>query len=290
MKNKIYLFLFLLISFGFFLLIKGFFLSVNNQYGVLKVIATPTASIFLNNVNIGKTPFEDKVKVGEYIIKLIPEGEATQSASWQGKVNIYYKTKTYLNWELGKFDYTSAGEIFSTFPIRGKSYKKNTGIIKVETDPQGAIVYLDNDEKGVSPLILENVPATEHELSVYMPGFFRRTQKINLDEGYQIDAKFKLAIDQTSELYKKQQEEKNKEASKSAETTETKKNYLIVKENELGFLRVREKPTIYSSEAARLKIGDKFEILDEDQGWYKIEYEKDKTGWVSSLYVNKVEE
>ena len=285
--KKIYLFLILVVLFVVFLLFKSFSLSVSNQFGVLKVVSSPKASVFLNNVNIGRTPYEDKLKVGEYLIKLIPEGEATQAASWQGKISIYKNTKTYVNWELGSSDYTSAGEILSTFPAKGRTHKKNSGVIQIETDPQGAIVYLDNEEKGVSPLILENVLIGDHEISVYLPGFFRRTQKINLDEGYQVEAKFKLAIDQTSEFYKKQQEEKNKEGSISAAI---KKDYLIVKENELGFLRVREKPTIYSSEAARLKPGDKFEILEENQGWYKIEYEKGKTGWVSSLYVEKKKE
>ena len=285
--KKIYFFLILVVLFVVFLLFKSFSLSVSNQFGVLKVISSPKASVFLNNVNIGRTPYEDKLKVGEYLIKLIPEGEATQAASWQGKISIYKNTKTYVNWELGSSDYTSAGEILSTFPAKGRTHKKNSGVIQIETDPQGAIVYLDNEEKGVSPLILENVLIGDHEISVYLPGFFRRTQKINLDEGYQVEAKFKLAIDQTSEFYKKQQEEKNKEGSISAAI---KKDYLIVKENELGFLRVREKPTIYSSEAARLKPGDKFEILEEDQEWYKIEYEKGKTGWVSSLYVEKKKE
>lgn len=285
MRKKVYLFLILIFFFVIFLLYKSFSLSSSNQFGVLKVVSSPKTGVFLNNVNIGRTPFEDKVKVGEYLIKLIPEGEATQAASWQGKINIYKNTKTYVNWELGSSDYASAGEILSTFPVKGRAYKKNTGVIQIETDPQGAIVYLDNEEKGVSPLILENVPLGDHEVSVYLPGFFRRTQKINLDEGYQVEAKFKLAIDQTSEFYKKQQQkEKNKEGTISALI---KKNYLIVKENDLGFLRVREEPTIYSSEAARLKPGDKFEILEENQGWYKIEYEKDKTGWVSSLYVEK---
>jgi hypothetical protein len=50
--------------------------------------------------------------------------------------------------------------------------KVNLGEIYVETEPQGAIIYLDNDEKGVAPLILEEVVQGEHELSVFLPGFF----------------------------------------------------------------------------------------------------------------------
>lgn len=284
MKEKIILFVVLLAGFLIFLGIKAFIINDSENYGVLKVDATPTASIFLNSLNIGRTPFEDKVKEGEYIIKLIPE--ATDSASWQGKIQIYKNIKTYVNFELGSSEINTAGEIITMKPIREK-YPKNKGQIEVITEPQGAIVYLDNEEKGISPLILSEVPLGIYEISVFRPGFFKRIQKINVENRYQITLNFKLAIDQTSEFYKKTEEEKTNQATESAKT---KKEYIIVKENELGFLRVREKPTIYSSEAARVKPGDKFEVLEESQGWYKISYDQEKEGWVSSLYVEKREE
>ncbi len=284
MKEKIILFTVLLFGFLIFLGMRILIINNSENYGVLKVEATPIASIFLNSLNIGKTPFNDKVKEGEYIIKLIPE--ATESASWQGKIQIYKNIKTYVNLELGSSDINTSGEIITMRPIREK-YPKNKGQIEVITEPQGAIVYLDNEEKGISPLILDEVPLGIYEVSVFRPGFFKRIQKINTENRYRVILNFKLAIDQTSDFYKKTEGEKNNQAT---ESTKIKKEYAIIKENELGFLRVREKPTIYSSEAARVKPGDKFEILEEDQGWYKISYEQGKEGWVSSLYVEKKEE
>lgn len=284
MKEKIILFVVLLAGFLIFLGLKAFIINNSENYGVLKVDATPTASIFLNSLNIGRSPFEDKVKEGEYIIKLIPE--ATDSASWQGKIQIYKNIKTYVNFELGSSEINTAGEIITMKPIREKS-PKNKGQIEIITEPQGAIVYLDNEEKGIAPLILDEVPLGIYEVSVFHPGFFKRIQKINIENRYRVILSFKLAIDQTSDFYKKTEEEKSHQATESAKT---KKEYIIVKENELGFLRVRERPTIYSSEAARVKPGDKFEILEEDQGWYKISYELGEEGWVSSLYVERIEE
>jgi hypothetical protein len=288
MKGKLLLFLILTLLFVVFLVIRFFTLNAQNQYGVLRVVSSPTASVFLNNLHIGKTPYEDKVKVGEYILKLIPEGTATESASWQGKIKIYKNTKTYVNQELGSSDLSTAGEVFSIRPITEGGVKKGTGAVQIDTEPQGALVYLDNDEKGVAPLLLVDVPEGEHELSVFMPGFFRRTQKINIDSGYQVEAFFKLAIDQTAQISPiKTQEKKETTATESAQA---KKTFIIIKDNELGYLRVREKPTIYSSEAARVKPGDKFEVIDEESGWFKIKYDTDKEGWVSSLYVEKKEE
>lgn len=286
MKKKLILLLTLVLLFSLYIAFRYFILSRQNVYGRLKVLSSPTASIFLNNLAVGKTPFEDKVKEGEYILKLIPEGIATDTASWQGKINIYQNSLTFVDRELGASELTSAGSIFTTVKMTTKPKKSNLGEIEVETEPAGAIVYLDNDEKGIAPLLLTDVAAGEHELSVFNPGFFRRTQKINLDPGYRVVAKFKLAIDQSQSQLQKKIKEKE-EATKSATTRKT---YVIIKETPTGWLRVREGPSITASEAAKVKPKEKFELLEEKNGWYKINYEKDKQGWVYSQYAEKKEE
>lgn len=287
MKKKLLLLLFLFFAFGIFVLFRYFLSKRENPYGRLKVQSSPVASIFLNNLPIGRTPFEDRVKEGEYILKLIPEGVATDTASWQGKIKIYNNSLTYVERELGSSDLTSAGSIFSTTKMMTKPKGANFGEIEVETEPAGAMVYLDNDEKGLAPLILTDVPAGDHELSVFSPGFFRRSQKINVDPGFRVIAQFKLAVDQSQKKIEVKDEEEEKKATESAQT---KKTYVEVLDTPTGWLRVRSEPSINASEAARVKPKDKFELLEEQNGWYKINYEKDKEGWISSQYAKKVEE
>lgn len=282
MKNKLLFFLILILLFGGFIFIISFVLDSSNAYGKLKVVSSPATSVFINNVVVGKTPFEEKYKPGEIILKLIPEGTATDTASWNGKVMIYKNALTYVNRELGSSDITSAGEIFTTTKMQEPPKNANVGEISVETDPQGAIVSLDNDEKGNAPLVMQDVPKGDHELSIYMPGFFRRTQKINVDPGYTVNAHFKLAIDQSQKKI-----EEIKESSSSAKTTKT-KTMVEIKDNELGFLRVREEPSVTASEAARVKPGEKFELLDEQEDWFKISYEEGKSGWIFAEYASKL--
>jgi hypothetical protein len=287
MKKKLVLLSLLILSFVVFILVRYFLFNQQSDFGSLKVLSSPTASVFLNNLAVGKTPFrDDRIKENEYILKLIPEGNATETASWQGKIRVYRHALTYVDRELGSSDLTSAGVIFNTTKMVGKPKKADEGEIEVDTEPAGAIVYLDNDEKGIAPLILTDVPKGEHELSVYSPGFFRRTQKINVDPGYRVIGKFKLAIDQSQ---KKVEETAAKESTKSATPT-NKKTYVIIKDTPTGWLRVREEPSINASEEAKVKPKDKFELLEEENGWYKIRYEKDKEGWVSGQYSEKVEE
>lgn len=280
MKNKLLLLLILIVLFVIFVAVRFFILDKKNEYGKLKVISSPTASVFINNAIIGKTPFEDKYKVGEYLLKLIPEGTATDTASWNGKINIYKNALTYVNRELGSSDIASAGEIFTTEKMTKQPQKAGSGEIYVETEPQGAIVTLDNDEKGVSPLILDNVLRGDHELSVFMPGFFRRTQKVNVDSGYRVNAAFKLAIDQSSSLAKTTED---KQATDSAKTTKTK---ITIKDTPTGWLRVREEPSLNASESGKVNPGESFDLIDEQDGWYKIKIDG-KEGWVSSQYSSK---
>lgn len=285
MKNKLLLLLILFFLFIVFVLVRFFILDKKNQYGQLRIISSPTAAIFVNNLAIGKTPFYDKYPVGEYILKLIPEGIATNTASWQGKINVYNNALTFVNQELGSSDTSTAGEILTITKMEKKPAVKNTGEIYVETEPQGAIVYLNNEEKGTASLILENVFPGDQEISVFLPGFLRRTRKINVEPGYRVNAYFKLAIDPNA---KKLLEDKDslKEKQATAEAEE-KKEIVVVKETPTGWLRVREEPSITASEAAKVNPGDEFELLEEKNNWYKIEYEKGKFGWISAEYATK---
>ncbi|OGK50489.1 hypothetical protein A3B50_01760 [Candidatus Roizmanbacteria bacterium RIFCSPLOWO2_01_FULL_40_42] len=283
-KGKLILLTVLVTLFGLFIAAKFFFLDKQNEFGSLKVLSSPSSTVFLDNVAVGKTtPFEDRVKIGEYMIKLIPQGEATQTASWQGRVKIYKNALTYVNRELGSSDVTSAGEVFTVVKMETAPKNKNYGEIYIETDPLGAIVYLDNDEKGVAPVLLADVIQGTHELSIFMPGFFRRTQKINIDAGYRVNAQIKLAIDQSQK--RASDSGKLKEDKTSTESASQKSlKEILIKDTPTGFLRVREEPNIIATEAAQVKPGDRYSVIEEQNSWYKIEYEEGKEGWISSEY------
>lgn len=290
MKGKLVLLLTLILLFAGFVGVRFFILDRQNAYGRIRINSSPTASVFINSMVIGKTPYDDKYKVGEYLLKLIPEGTATETASWNGKINVYKNTLTYVNRELGSSDIFSAGEIFTTQKMSTAPKNNNYGEIYVETEPQGAIVTLDNDEKGVAPLVLQDVLRGDHELSVFMPGFFRRTQKINVDSGYRVNAAFKLALDQSQKQLTKDLEKESTGSDKTGKTNVT------INNNPQGWLRVRADASIEATEEAKVKIGEKFEFLEEKTGWFRIKFNGNKDGlisgefvdgWVSSEYATK---
>jgi len=288
MKKKLFFFFILIVIFGVFVFIRFFYLNKKEETGILKIISSPNTSIFINNVATGRTPFEDRFPADKYIIKLIPEGTATDTASWSGKVSVYKNALTYISRDLGSSDISSSGEIFTIIKMEHPPTNAQFGEIYVETEPQGSIVHLDNDEKGVSPAIMKDIPKGDHELSISMPGFFSRTRKINIVAGHKVNAYIKLSIDESQK--KLQEEKKEKEATDSAELNE--KEVVIIKNTPSGWLRVREEPKITASESAQVNEDEKYDILEEKDGWYKIEYdqENEKQGWISGEYAVKQEE
>lgn len=298
MRKKLTVFFILLLLFGAGIAAKFLLFDRQITEGKLQVLSSPTAALFLNNASLGKTPYEDKVRAGEYILKLIPESTATNVASWQGKITIYQNTLTYIDRELAASDLTSSGVIFTTAKMKAPAQKKNTGEVAVETEPNGAIAYLDNDEKGVTPLILANVPQGEHELSVYSPGFFKRTQRINVEADYRTIGVIKLALDQSQKKLAEIPEEATESAELIGETekktatssAKTKTPVIVViLDTPTGWLRVRTEPSLTASEAAKVKPKDTFELLEEKDDWYKISYAEGKEGWVSAQYAQKKE-
>ncbi|OGK36652.1 hypothetical protein A3F03_00905 [Candidatus Roizmanbacteria bacterium RIFCSPHIGHO2_12_FULL_41_11] len=288
MKTKFLILVVLLVGFIIFLGVKFLILDKQNAYGRLKIISSPAAGVFIDSVAIGKTPYEDKYKVGEFLVKLIPVGEASSTATWQGKVKVYRNALTYVSRELGSSDVTSAGEIFTIVKLDTPPKNKDNGEVYVETEPKGAIIYLDNDEKGVGHLTMENVLKGEHELSVYLPGFFRRTQKINVEAGYRVNASFKLALDQSQKTIEQTVEEKKQqEASQEAAIkSEDGQSTITIGETPTGWLRVRDEPSLEGKEIGKVNTGEKYNLLDEQSGWYKIKI-ADQEGWVSGEYATK---
>lgn len=296
MKKKL-LFLILLISgFVIFLLVNEFLLKNRTPMGRIKIVAAPSAGVFIDNVALGKTPFEQKIEAGEYQVKLIPEGVAEETVSWQGKVQVVPDSLTYINRELGPSDIASAGEIFTVVPMENPPEERGTGDVYVETEPSGAIVYLDNDEKGVSPLLMQGVTQGDHEISVFMPGFFRRTHKINVDAGHTTNTTFKLALDEAQkDINQVQQAAEEQAASEEAEIQRQQReaagivgDVVEILQTPTGWLRVRAEPTTNSAEVAKVNPGERYLLGEEENGWYEIIFDDESSGWVSDDYAKIV--
>jgi len=281
MKGKLKLIGILCIAFVAFVLIKLFFDMAAKKEGRLQVLSRPGAAVFLDNVMKGNTPYTNTLKEGEYLLKVVPDGVATQAASWQKKISLFSGSLTYVDVQLESTDIASWADVYWLTQLG--TFDKSSGLI-VETEPSGALVYIDNDEKGVSPLTLENVSQGSHELSVFMPGFSRRSKKINVSSGYQLHAYMKLALDPSQ---KAQYTVFEPTPIPTIASIKEPSNTVRILDTPTGWLRVRDEPTLAGSESARVNPGQRFELMEEQTGWYKIKVDGQKQGWISSEYAQK---
>lgn len=284
------------------LLAQGAWESGRNKNGQLRILATPHANVFINNINKGSTPYDVQMPIGSYTIKLIPDQEATVTASWQGKVEVSQGLLTYINRDLGTSDVDSSGEVYSLVGMTG-SKKNGFGEIAVESEPIGTLVSLDSDERGIAPLVMEDVPEGSHELSVYLPGFFRRTQTINVVSGYRLKAQVKLAVDASAQQTNKQKPKKeatdsaslaatNPDSQATTSAAPTSDTTIVITGTPNGFLRVRKEPNLNSEEVARVEEGKRYSVLENVGGWIRIPYDVNDTtkeGWISAEFTSKGE-
>lgn len=303
----------IIVIIGAVLIFGGGFFLIRSQMGakkgqaVLKVASTPTTIIFLNNENIGTTPFENKVAGGEYTIKLVPESTDQTTVSWEEKIKLEPNLLTYVNRELGESDFKSAGEVLTLEKISGK--EAQLAILSV---PDGATITLSGQEKGTTPQVIQDMPAGSYELQVTASGFLARSVKVKTTQGYKLNASFQLAV--SGETISSPVPQSSADASPAAVKTTAipkakaspgaspkagasprsivsppAKPYVEILETPTGFLRVRKEPSTGADEVARVAPGEYYSLLDETSGWYKIEYEEGKEGWISGQYAKKFE-
>ena len=69
-------------------------------------------------------------------------------------------------------------------------------------------------------------------------------------------------------------------------TPPAQQNTITVLPNDLGFVRMREGPTIEASESGQIPSGTTLPYADVQFNWYQVTYEE-KTGWISGTYVER---
>lgn len=260
--------------------------------GELRVESQPVATIFLDNKNIGRTPFKDKVEAGEYTLKLVPENATTQLTTWEGKVVVGLNLRTHVNAHLNESDLATAVDVVWLEKITSKASE-----LSVITSPDGATVLVDDATRGVTPLSISDISAGEHTLSITNSGFLSRTLKIKTTPGYRLIAIFKLALSAGGPITSPTVFPTPMESgtpTKAATTSATQildppKPFVRIKDTPTGFLRVRLEPSTSASEAGRVNPGEKYTYFDTENGWYQIKYDGKNTGWVSGQYIENIE-
>ena len=258
--------------------------------GALQISTTPTATVFLDGSQVGITPyFDDKIKAGEHTVKLVPESTEGNLTSWEGKVNLLPGILTSIKRTFAVNEAESSSEMI-TLEKAGRKDQSSLAVISI---PDQAVVKLNSEPKGFTPLSLEDLTPADYQITISSSGYEEKTVSAHTIGGYKLIVNVKLAqtIEGIEEATPSGEAEKETEATPTpkVEATPPAKPYVKVKETPTGFLRVRMGPSTSATEAAQIKPGEMYPYLDEEEnGWLKIEYKDDKEGWVSGVYVDLI--
>ncbi|KUK78888.1 MAG: hypothetical protein XD95_0724 [Microgenomates bacterium 39_7] len=248
--------------------------SLFSAQGVLEINSDPPVLIFINGQKTGLTPFKKEFKPQKLTIKLTPE-EDPEKVLWQGKVPITSSAITLIKYQFGQERQEDYGEILTL----NKIPDRKNGALLVSSYPDKAIVNLDGETKGYTPLLLEEVSPGHHSLEINLDGYNNSIIGLNIAAGFQLNAEIKLAKITTNQ----DQEETIPEEQVLTEKTVT------ILSTPTGWLRVRSGPGTGFAEIAKVFPGEKYPFLAEDEGWLKISLEdeteeKQTEGWISSQY------
>lgn len=252
---------------------------------------TPDSSVFIDGVQIGRTPHKETRKPGEVVIKLVPESFDKPLAPYETKVNLVSGVETVIDWEFGESTEAAGGEIVS-FEKAGRDETS----LSVVSIPDSAQVVIDGTIRAFAPYKTSNIAAGEHVLIVSAEGFLDRSIKVKTYTGYKLTALVKLVPSE---------EEPREEAigEVEGEEEEEEKVWVEILSTPTGFLRVRDEPSTLAEEIGRVKPGEKYLFIEQDEktGWFKIEYPPAQAGeeaeeglsapagWVSNTYAEKIE-
>jgi hypothetical protein len=227
--------------------------------------------VYINNEQVGKTPYTGEFSAKEVIVKLVPESFDKPLSPFETKVTLEAGIKTIVRRKFGEREEQSAGEVISF----EKGDPKNTSIAVV-TIPDAAKVNLDSKFIDVSPLKADDITSGNHQIVVSAEGYLERSFIVRAEPGFNMTVIVTLAKDINYSPIQNTTEEPVIESP----------TYIKILDTPTGFLRVRSQPASSADEVGRVTPGKVYQLEEPDQkdGWYNIQYEEGKQGWISSEY------
>lgn len=267
------------------------------QYGAITINTSQPASVQIDGKDLGATPYkEDKILAGQVNIRLTPQ--SGEYLVWEEIVDINPGARTIITRELTPTNDKQSGEIL-TMQKTGQSVASLTVI----SSPDGAMVKLNGEALGPSPLEKSSINEGENELVLSSPGYLERIVRFKSQNGYKVLVNVDLAkVDLPIILEPEETQESSESASSDSSTTtittsptptpksstssSTGKSVKILT-TPTGWLRVRSEPSVNSNEVGRVNPGESYDLLDEDNGWLQIELRDGKKGWIAGQYAQK---
>lgn len=291
----------------------------NSASAGLKVESDSAANVYIDNQHVGNTPFMgEKIKPGDHLVKLISLVDPNQT--YETKINLKPNTVILIYHDFAPTPQESSTYILDLEKINSKDKSQITLI----TTPPNVVVRLDDQPKGFTPILNLEVNPGQHKLTLNAQGYATLDILTEVPVGFRL-----VVTAELGKVYPLKPTESTPSATESAQISPTPqptatpspsatptptptpssspspqaspgptlspsippKPYVEILSTPTGWLRVRSEPNgLADNEVAKVYPGKYYPFLESNQsGWYKIEYEPGKQGWIAAQYAKLVE-
>ncbi len=256
----------------------GFF---KKQVAGILIDTEPVSTVYINNSEVGRTPYEADMMPGEIVIRIKPDApDGWIIDDYETKVVLVSGIRTIIKRIFNQTEDFSSGALVSFEKIANKE-----AVVAVVSIPDSAQIVIDSKLYGYAPIRID-VPPGDHNLVIQADGYVAKQLPIKVYKGYKLTAAVKLA------------KIEKPEATSGAAASEFVSSGFRIRINEVdgGFLQVRSGAGIEFPEILRVNPGEEYQVLEEGEnsGWYKIELPDiegqpvGRHGWGRAKIVTKI--
>lgn len=248
---------------------------LSKKEAAIKLVSHPNATVYINGKQAGTTPYEnDSLSAELTTFKLVPNNG---DQFWQRDLELTPNAQTIVNWNFDPEDDQQFGSVLYLEKISSPDQAD----LLVTCQPQSCSVKVDGQLQGPAPLNLEKVGASEHTITVSQPGYQTQEVTARTVKNYRLVVEMELAEKESSTTDQPQ-------ATPTPDLPSTDLPKVRILQTPTGWLRVRQGPSTGNPEVAKVDPGEEFVLVDEQDDWYKIEYEEGEEGWISATYAEKL--
>lgn len=242
------------------------------QKSGVEIMSYPTAKVYINGKEAGMTPYKNtSLTPGNTEVRL-----ASTDGEWSKSIELRNNINTVIDWEINKDEKQGGGYIL----YLEKTGDTNKAGLLVNSMPNKCAVAIDGEIKGYSPIKLDDIGEGDRQVTISYPGHKNVNVYVKAIKGYQLVVESKLA---NEPIVLNEQTEEREEVVSVIRTD----NKIKILDTETGWLRVRSDASNNANEVDRVEPGESYDLIEEDEDWYKILLEDGKEGWVSAKYAEK---